>query len=162
MRRWGLSESANKPKGPKAYISPRMAGPMPRLTLESAESLARLCEGVLREAEPVKGVERGGVDLRKLDEAGTKFELVLTYIYRSGKLAKKEKTVIAVIPVQREVNGVFNMDLEGVVFRSLTFRKGNFEEEWSGSAEEVGAKFPEVAEAFKRDVEALLARASHS
>lgn len=133
---------------------------MPMVSLESADRLAKICEGVLQEATPVKNVERGGVDLRKLDEAGTSFELVLTYSYKAGKLAKKERTVIAVIPVRRVTNGLFDLSLSDVVFRSLSFKKGNFEEEWSGNVEEAQAKFPEVVEAFKHDIDSLLAKAT--
>jgi len=133
---------------------------MPTVKLTDAEALAKLCEEVLREAEPVKNVERGGVDLRKLDEEGTKFELVITYSYRTGKLLSKNKTVVAVVPVSRSPSGALEVDVDGTVIRSLTFVKGNFEEEWSGSVEEAKSKFPEVVQAFKRDVESLLARAS--
>ena len=131
---------------------------MPTVSLDGADRLAKICEGVMREAPPVRNVERGGVDLRKLDEAGTNFELVLTYVYKAGKLAKKERTVIAVLPVKRVANGLFDLGLENVVFRSLSFKKGNFEEEWSGNIEEAQEKFPEVVEAFKLDIDSLLTK----
>lgn len=133
---------------------------MQRIHLQNPETLIKIYEAATREVEPPKSVVRGGADLRKFDEAGTKFELVLTYTYRSGRFSK-EKTVIAAVPINRAANSLLEVDLSGVTFRALTFKKGNFEEEWSGSIDEARAQFPEVVEVFETDVKALLSKVPH-
>ncbi|MCS7105326.1 MAG: hypothetical protein NZ954_07155 [Thermofilaceae archaeon] len=127
---------------------------MQTLNLKNPETLVKKYEQIVCEAEPVKNVERGGSDLRKLDEAGTNLEFVITYTYKPGRFSK-EKTVIAVIPVERMGNGVFTGDVSRVVFRSLSYNKGNFEEEWSGGLGEAKTRFPEIVKAFEEDVKAL-------
>lgn len=89
--------------------------------------------------------------MRKLDEAGSTYEFVITYTFKPGRFAK-EKTVVAVVPVKREMNGLFDCDASGVTFRVLAFKKGNFEEEWSGDLEKARSEIPDVVRAFEEDV----------
>jgi len=125
------------------------------------EKLVNVYGRVAQEAAPVKSVARGGADLRKLDEAGSNLELVITYVYKPGRFAK-EKTVVAIVPVKRVENGAFVGEVGSTVIRVLSMRKGNFEEEWSGSLEEAKAKLPEVVSAFEADIEAITKTISES
>jgi len=130
---------------------------MTLIKVKDPESLAKAYVELTMQSEPAKNVERGGADLRKLDEAGTKFELVITYTVKAGRFSK-EKTVIAVIPVSRVANGVLQMDVNNVTFRSLAFKKGNFEEEWSGSLSEAQSQFPDLVKVFETDIKNLVAK----
>lgn len=129
------------------------------LELRNPGELLKRYERVVSEAQPVKGVVRGGSDLKKLDEAGTTYEFVITYVYKPGRFAK-EMTVVAVVPVKRLVNGVFTCDFSSAIVRVLSYRKGNLEEEWSGSLEEAKGRVLEVASAIEADAEALAASPS--
>lgn len=132
---------------------------MALIKVKDPEALVKAYADVAVQAEPVKNVTRGGADLRKLDEAGTKFELVINYSVKAGRFSK-EKTVIAIVPVNRVANGVLDLNLNDVVFRSLAFKKGNFEEEWSGNLSEARAQFPDVVKAFEEDVQSLVEKLS--
>jgi len=127
---------------------------MQNFRLTNPEALVNVYSRVAQEAAPAKNVSRGGADLRKLDEAGSNLELVITYVYKPGRFAK-EKTVVAVVPVKRVENGVFVGEVGATVIRVLSMKKGNLEEEWSGSLEEAKAQLPEVVNAFEADMEAL-------
>lgn len=130
---------------------------MALIRVKEPEVLAKAYGSIAVEAEPVKNVARGGADLRKLDEAGTKFEFVITYTVKAGKFSK-EKTVIAVVPVSRVANGVLDLNLNDVTFRSLAFKKGNFEEEWNGNMDEAREQFPDVVKAFEIDIKSLVGK----
>jgi len=127
---------------------------MQSLQLRNPEKLVEVYGRLAQEAPPVKNVVRGGSDLRKLDEAGSNLEFVITYTFKPGRFSK-EKTVVAVVPVKRSANGVFIGDVGATVFRVLSLKKGNFEEEWSGSLEEAKAQLPDVATAFEADIKAI-------
>lgn len=132
---------------------------MALIRVKDPEILAKAYGNIAMQSEPLKNVARGGADLRKLDEAGTKYELVITYTVKTGKFSK-EKTVIAVIPVCKVADGVMDVDVNSVTFRSLSFKKGNFEEEWSGDLNEARSQFPDVVKAFEADIDGLVARFS--
>jgi hypothetical protein len=127
---------------------------MQSFQLRNPEKLVEVYGRVAQEAPSVKNVVRGGSDLRKLDEAGSNLEFVMTYTFKPGRFAK-EKTIVAVVPVKRTANGVFVGDVSSTVFRVLSLKKGNFEEEWSGNLEEAKAQLPDIASTFETDIEAI-------
>lgn len=134
---------------------------MRNFQLKDPEKLVEVYSRVAQEAPSAKNVVRGGSDLRKLDEAGSNLEFVVTYTFKPGRFAK-EKTVVAIVPVKRTSNGFFVGEVGATVFRVLSLKKGNFEEEWSGSLEEAKAQLPDVVSAFEADIEAVAKAFSRS
>ena len=138
-----------------------MTRSMRSFRVANPEELVSAYSRIAQEAAPVKGVTRGGADLRKLDEAGSNLELVITYVYKPGRFAK-EKTVVAIVPVKRTENGAFMGEMGSTAIRVLSMKKGNLEEEWGGSLEEAKARLPDVVGAFEADMKAIAETLSKS
>lgn len=124
---------------------------MQHFKVENPEKLVAAYSSIVSSKGGGKSVGRGGSDLRKLDEAGSTYEFVITYTFKPGRFAK-EKTVVAIVPVRREMNGLFECNVGEVTFRVLAFKKGNFEEEWSGDLEKARSEIPDVVRAFEDDI----------
>lgn len=124
---------------------------MQHLKVDNPEKLVTAYSGIVSSKGEGKTVSRGGSDLRKLDEIGSTYEFVITYTYKPGRFAK-EKTVVAIVPVKRAMNRLFECNIGEVTFRILAFKKGNFEEEWSGDLGKAKSEIPDIVQAFEEDI----------
>ena len=129
------------------------------LKISNLEEASRKYEKLLLSKPEVKKVKRGGCDVRFITQDKTEVELVTTYSFKTGFFGK-EKTVVVTLPLKREANGDYAGRIDESFFRILVNKKGNFEEEWSGTLEEARGKIPDIVNAYLEDINDLKAQLS--
>ncbi|HDD33834.1 MAG: hypothetical protein DRK00_03350 [Thermoprotei archaeon] len=125
------------------------------LEVRNPEEALNTLSKVLSSKQGGKRVRRGGCDLRRLDEEGSTYELVTTYIYKPGRFSK-ERSVVVVLPLKRSPDGIYKGDLNEAVFRILVDKKGSLEEEWSGNLKDAENKIPDIAKMYLEDINDLV------
>jgi len=125
------------------------------LEVRNPEEALNALSRILSSKQGGKKVRRGGCDLRRLDEEGSTYELVATYVYKPGRFSK-ERSVVVVLPLKRSPDGIYRGDLGEAVFRILVDKKGSLEEEWSGNLKDAEGKIPDVAKMYLEDMNDLV------